>query len=166
MENNKTHWLQNPNKNYLGHPDLPNWEDLILTIKSWHWEEVKDPTRWSKEMKRIIRFEEYVKPFICNETNAAVIMKVTGVRFMEDSVWKKIQMYLSQTKFMKQMVDCIRIRETAPRTMISNKKALTSLKICKTLEELQKTFLLLTHEEKADQEVISLKNNLKITLWK
>jgi hypothetical protein len=37
-------------------------------------------------MKRIIRFEEYVKPFICNETNAAVIMKVTGVRFMEDSV--------------------------------------------------------------------------------
>jgi hypothetical protein len=73
-------------------------------------------------------------------------------------------MYLSQTKFMKQMVDCIRIRETAPRTMISNQKALTSLKICKTLEELQKTFLLLTHEEKADQEVISLKNNLKITL--
>jgi len=161
----KTHWLQNPNKNYLGHPDLPNWEDLILTIKSWHWEEVKNPTLWTKEMKRVIRFKEDVKPFICNETNAETIMKATNAKYIEDSVWKKIQMYVSQTKMMKQLVDCIRIRETAPKSNISNKKALIALKTCKTLDDLQKTFLWLTHEEKADKEVISLKDNLKTTLW-
>jgi len=168
MENNvvKTHWLQNPNKNYLGHPDLPNWEDLILTIKSWHWEEVKNPTLWTKEMKRVIRFKEDVKPFICNETNAWLIMKVTWVKYMEESEWKKIQMYVSQTKMMREMVDCIRIRETAPKTMISNKKALELLNKCETIEYLQKTFLWLSHEEKADKDVITLKDNLKATLWK
>jgi len=167
MDNNiKTHWLQNPNKNYLWHQDLPNWEDLILTIKSAKWEKVKDPTRWSIEEKRVIKFKEDVKPFICNETNASVIMKVTWVKYMEESIWKKIQLYLSQTKFMKQMVDCIRIRETAPRNKIDNKKAIWLLNNCKTLEELQKAYIWLNNEEKADKEVIILKDNLKNTLWK
>ena len=39
----KTHWLQSPNKNYLGHWDLPEGKDLILTIESAQWEEVKNP---------------------------------------------------------------------------------------------------------------------------
>ena len=35
MENiEKTHWLQNPNKNYLGHQDLPNGKPVVLTIKT------------------------------------------------------------------------------------------------------------------------------------
>ena len=45
MSSNKTHWLQNPNKNYLGHWDLPNGKDLVLTIKSAAWEEVENPRK-------------------------------------------------------------------------------------------------------------------------
>jgi len=47
-EQNKflTHWLQNPNKNYLGHWDLPNGQDFVLTIASAQWEIVKDPTKF------------------------------------------------------------------------------------------------------------------------
>ena len=40
-ENIKTHWLYSPNKNYLGHQDLPNGEDVVLTIASANWETVK-----------------------------------------------------------------------------------------------------------------------------
>ncbi len=167
MEKIKTHWLQNPNKNYLGHQDLPNGEDIIVTIKSANWEEVKDPTRWTKDLKRVIHFlEQWVKPLICNETNAEMIMKVTWTKFMEDAVWRKIQLYVSQTKMMKQYVDCLRVREQIIEDNFSNKQALESLKKCETLEELQKAYLSLSHKEKADKEVINLKDNLKNTLWK
>jgi hypothetical protein len=37
----KTHWLQTPNKNYLGHWDLPNGKDIIVTISSAGWEDLK-----------------------------------------------------------------------------------------------------------------------------
>lgn len=166
MEQKKTHWLQNPNKNYLGHQDLPNGDDIIVTIKSAHWEDVKDPTKWTTESKRVVRFEEKVKPFICNETNAEMIMKVTWAKFMEDSSWKKIQFYVSQTKVKKEMVDCLRVREFAPEDNFSNKEAIDKLNACKTLDELQKVFLSLSHKEKWDKEVLTLKDNLKIELWK
>lgn len=161
----KTHWLQNPNKNFLWHQDMPNGDDMILTIKSGQWEEVKDPTKWTKDMKRVVRFEENIKPFICNETNAEAIMKLTWVKFMEDSLWKQIQLGVSQTRVKKEMVDCIRVRESIENIVIDNKKAIKSLNDCETLDELQNTFLSLSHKEKADIEVITLKDNLKTKLW-
>ncbi len=168
MATQKTHWLQNPNKNYLWHQDLPNGDDIIVTIASWDWEEVKDPTRNSTDMKRVIRFtEKWVKPFICNETNAEQIMKVTWTKFMQDAVGKKIQLFVSKTKFMKEMVDCLRIRDFAPdEAVFDNSTALEKLRGCKTLENLQQVYLNLSHKEKADADVIILKDNLKTTLWK
>ena len=113
MTNEKTHWMQNPNKNYLGHWDLPNGEDVILTIAKASWEEVKNPITGSSAEKRIIRFAEdyqWLKPFICNETNAKMICKVTAENFMEDTVGKKIKLFVSATRVMKEEVDCIRVR--------------------------------------------------------
>lgn len=167
METKKTHWLQNPNKNYLGHQDLPNGDDLIVTIASANWEEVKDPTRNTKEDKRVVRFQEkWIKPFICNETNAEMIMKVTGARFMEDSSWKKVQLYVAQTKMRKEMVDCLRIRDFVPEEVLDNSKAIEKLNECKSLEELQTVYLSLSHKEKADKEVVDLKDKKKNELWK
>jgi len=94
----KTHWLQNPNKNYLGHQDLPGGDDLVVTIKSAQWEIVENPKLHTKEEKRVVRFAEDVKPFICNETNAASIMKVTGCKFMEETHDKRIQFFVSTAK--------------------------------------------------------------------
>lgn len=115
----KTHWLQNPNKNYLGHQDLPNGEPVILKIKSAKWEEVKNPITNSSEAKRVVRFEEDVKPFICNEINASSIIKSIGCKFMEDSVGFVIELRVDQTKVMGQTVDCLRVND---KKVVKNKK--------------------------------------------
>lgn len=115
----KTHWLQNPNKNYLGHWDLPNGNPLVLTIKSAQWEEVKNPIINVSEAKRVIRFEEAgIKPFICNETNAQSILCVTGHSYMEDSVGMKIKLYLSQVKVMGELVDCLRVKAVGKEDLV------------------------------------------------
>lgn len=88
---NKTHWLQNPNKNYMGEWDLPDTETIVLTIKSAAWEPVEDPIKKEIESLRVIRWEEEnIKPLICNQTNSERIVKVTGKRYMEDSIGCKI----------------------------------------------------------------------------
>lgn len=120
----KTHWLQSPNKNYLGHWDLPVGEDLILTIKSAKWEEVTNPIINKKEAKRVVRFEEpNVKPWICNQGNAQSIIKSTGIKHMEDSVGSKIALFIGLHKdsISKETIDCIRVRKTP----VVNKPELT-----------------------------------------
>ena len=114
MENAKTHWLQSPNKNYLGHWDLPEKGDLILTISSAKWEAVKNPIINKSEAKRVIRFKEDVKPLICNQGNAQSIIRSTGVKYMEDSPGQKIQLYIGKhfDRINKEEIDCIRIRFT------------------------------------------------------
>lgn len=108
----KTHWLKNPNKNYLGHWDIPETGELVATIMSAGWEDVKNPTNNKIENKRVIRFEGNLKPLICNQTNAKSIIKSTGIRFMEDATGHTITMYVDKiyNRLEKQEVDCIRIR--------------------------------------------------------
>ena len=113
----KTHWLQSPNKNYLGHWDLPESGEMIVTIESAQWEEVENPVLKSNDPKkfeacRVIRFKEDIKPLICNQTNAQSIVKSTGVKFMEDSKGSKIILYIDtiRDRKTKEDIDCIRIR--------------------------------------------------------
>lgn len=109
----KTHWLQSPNKNYLGHWDLPDKKDLTLTIHSAKWEEVKNPITGKSEAKRVVRFKQpNIKPLICNQTNAQAIIKSTGVKFMDDSEGSIIQLYVGSIvdTRTKERVDCVRIR--------------------------------------------------------
>ncbi len=116
----KTHWLESPNKNYLGHWDLPNGKDQILTIKSASWELVESPMTGRSKEKRVIMFVEtyeWIKPFICNSTNAQMILKMTGQRFMEDSGAMKIRIGLSQTKFKGEEVDCLRVRNVPSKQL-------------------------------------------------
>ena len=111
-EKTKTHWQATPNKNYLGHWDLPNGNDIIVTIKSAGWEEVKNPIINTSEARRVIRFEEKgIKPFICNEGNSKSIIRSTGQSYMEDSVGFKIKLFASSVRVKGQEVDCLRIRE-------------------------------------------------------
>ena len=121
----KTHWQQSPNKNYLGHWDLPPGEDLILTIKSAKWEEVKNPIINKTEAKRVVRFhEEGAKPWICNQGNAQSIIKSTGKKYMEDSVDCKIALFIGihRDNVSKENIDCVRVR-TNP--VVLNKPELT-----------------------------------------
>jgi hypothetical protein len=127
----KTHWLQNPNKNYLGHPDLPSGADVILTIKAASQEEVENPCvlvdkKPIREIKRVITFVEnykWLKPFICNQVNSEMIIKVTGEKFMEDCIGKRIKLGISKTemysKSSKSMesIDCLRIRNVPQKDL-------------------------------------------------
>ena len=109
----KTHWLQNANKNYLGHWDLPTDKDLILTIESAKWEDVKNPTNGQVKSLRIVRFKGNYKPLICNQTNAKSILKSTGIRYMEDIADSKIALFISEyyDRKEKETIDAIRIRD-------------------------------------------------------
>jgi hypothetical protein len=110
-----THWLKNPNKNYLGHQDLPNGEDVTLTISTAKWEVVKDP-RGSQDSKRVIRFKEtskWIKPFICNETNAKMLSKVTNEKYMENCEGKKIRLTIRTIKVKGSPTECLRVKDVA-----------------------------------------------------
>ena len=115
----KTHWMQSPNKNYLGHWDLPESGDMVVTIKSAQWEKVKNPITNKTESKRVIRFVENVKPLICNQTNAQSIVNATGIKFMEDSEGATICIYVDtiKDKITKEDMDCLRIKRQNPYTL-------------------------------------------------
>ena len=107
-----THWLSSPNKNYLGHFDLPECGYLNVTIKSAQWEAVKNPITNTSESKRVIRFHEALKPMICNQTNAQSIYKIGGVKHMEHSDGVKICLYVASIvdRKSKENIDCIRVK--------------------------------------------------------
>jgi hypothetical protein len=112
--------MQSPNKNYLGHWDLPSNGELVATIQSAKWEAVKNPITNTTESKRVIRFKEKgVKPMICNQTNAQAIVRSSGVKFMEDSAGVEICLYLDTIKDRrtKEDVDCIRVKPVNPYTL-------------------------------------------------
>lgn len=120
----KTHWLQSSNKNYLGHYDLPNGEPVILTIASAQLEIVENPKLKTTNEEKVIRFAEtfdWVKPWIVNAVNAQTIIKTLGEKFMEDSIGKKIKLYVTQTKVKGEEVDCIRVKNMAQHLLADDK---------------------------------------------
>ena len=119
----KTHWQQSPNKNYLGHWDLPESGEMVVTIKSAQWEVVTNPITNQADSKRVIRFKENIKPMICNQTNAQAIVKSSGVKFMEDSEGVAVCLTIGSTKVMGEQVECIRIKP-APLYNLDSLRAL------------------------------------------
>lgn len=129
----KTHWLQSPDKNYLGHWDLPNGEPVTLTIKLAEWRKVKNPITEEIHNRRVIVFKERgYKPMICNQTNAQAIIKATGVKFMEDSKGLRVTLYVGQHIDLssREKIDCLRIKKDPEQ---KTKSDLTTLR--KLLEE-------------------------------
>lgn len=112
-----THWLSSPNKNYLGHFDLPEGKDLTLTIDTAAYEIVEHPRLQTKEDLKVIRWiEKDFKPFIVNQGNSQSILEATGETQMEDCHGKKITLYIGKyfdTREKKE-IDCLRVRNFAP----------------------------------------------------
>lgn len=79
-------------KPYLGHWDVPDGGDLVLTIDKVYAEEVKNQR--GSEVKPVIYFMEDVKPMVCNATNNNAITALYGKRTKSNS-WhgKKIALY-------------------------------------------------------------------------
>lgn len=108
----KIHWLESQDKRFLGHQDLPNGDDLVLTIAEGGFSEIINPKTNETTIELIIIFKEKnIKPMIVNATNAKMILKCTKTNFVQDAVGKKIQIGVSQTKVKKEVIDCLRVRE-------------------------------------------------------
>jgi len=108
----KIHWLESQDKRFLGHQDLPNGDDIIVTILEGGLGEVVNPITQEATIELIVKFKEKnIKPMIINATNAKMILKCTNTKFVQDAIGKKIQIGISQTKVKKEVVDCLRVRE-------------------------------------------------------
>lgn len=108
----KHHWKEALPGDYLGAWSL-NGEDKILTIKS-AGREIVTGANGKKEELLVIHWVENELPMVCNRTNAKCIAKLY-TPYLEDWQGKKIQLYPTTTRFGGEIVECIRVRPTAPK---------------------------------------------------
>ena len=101
-------------KNYLGSWDVPDGEDLVLTIDHVEQNDVKNER--GSERKLTIHFAEHgYKPMILNTTNAKRIGKVAGSNKVENWENLRIAIYTEKVTAFGGTTDALRIREYAPR---------------------------------------------------
>lgn len=101
-------------KNYLGSWDVPDGEDLVLTIDHVEQNDVKNER--GSERKLTIHFAENgYKPMILNTTNAKRIGKVAGSNKVENWENLRIAIYTERVQAFGGMTDALRVREYPPR---------------------------------------------------
>lgn len=79
------------NKEYLGHWDLPEDDDLVATIEGVKMGTVKNQR--GSEQKQTLFFEENIKPLILNVTNCKSITKALGTSHREEWRHKRIALF-------------------------------------------------------------------------
>ena len=100
-------------KNYLGSWDVPDGEDLVLTIDHVEQNDVKNER--GSERKLTIHFAEDYKPLIMNATNCDRITKAYGSPKVEDWVGKRIALTTEKVPAFGSVKDAVRIRPYPPR---------------------------------------------------
>lgn len=104
-----THYKKLFPKDTLGHWDLE--KDVTVTIERVLTEELVLPGG-AKESKPVIYFAKAKKKLVLNKTNADIIAKQHGP-LIEGWKGKQITLYATMTKFGRETVECIRIRDKA-----------------------------------------------------
>ena len=100
-------------KNYLGSWDVPEGEDLVLTIDHAARDDVKNER--GSERKLTIHFVEDFKPMILNATNSKAISEAYGSSKVEDWAGKRISIYTTKVTAFGGTTDALRIRTYPPR---------------------------------------------------
>lgn len=113
----KTHWKQLVNTDYIGAYALGG-EDLTLTIRETRRELVIGANGKKEDCMVIHWMERDYKPLILNRTNAKSITKLLGSAYVEDWSGKRVTLYPTTTKFGGEVVECLRIRPTLPKTIV------------------------------------------------
>lgn len=165
MSNEKNHWREAFKSDYLSFLDLPEGQDIIVTIKELKLEHVKGKKK-GENFCNIAYFEEGIKPMILNVTNSKMVRKLSGgSNFIQDWAGTKVQIYFrSNVKFGLETVGGLRIRDFAPTPKAVNvdvKGAKAKLSKCKTLDELKKVYTSLPKDQLNNADVISHKDEMK-----
>lgn len=100
-------------KNYLGSWDVPDGEDLVLTIDHAARDDVKNER--GSERKLTIHFVEDYKPMILNSTNSKAISEAYGSTHVEDWAGKRIGIYTAKVTAFGGTTDALRIRTYPPK---------------------------------------------------
>lgn len=100
-------------KNYLGSWDVPDSEDLIVTIDHVARDDVKNER--GSERKLTIHFVEDYKPMILNATNSKAISVAYGSTKVEDWAGKRIAIYTTKVTAFGGTTDALRIRTYPPK---------------------------------------------------
>lgn len=112
-----THWKKTTDRNYLGEWDLPEKDDLVLTIDKYKEDEAVEIFKEGKkstEKHFVVWFKEAEKPMILNTTNKKRIAAAVGSPYIEEWPGHKVSLYRDQVKAFGDIHDCIRIRSNAP----------------------------------------------------
>jgi hypothetical protein len=122
----KTSWKNLANYDYLGAYSLQGVaEEVTLTIKLVKKERVTANGGASEDCI-VAYFEEtnkdnvVVKPMVLNKTNCKIIEKLYNTPFIEEWVGKQITIYATTTKFARDIVPCLRIRNELPKVVTYN----------------------------------------------
>ena len=114
------HWKNLANYDYLGAYSLDGIaSEITLTIKLIKVERVT-ANGGAAEDCIVATFEEKnqdgveVKPMVLNKTNCKIIEKVYGTGDVEQWIGKSIIIYSTTTRFQRDIVPCLRIKEEKP----------------------------------------------------
>lgn len=100
-------------KNYLGAWDVPDGEDLILTVDHAARDDVKNER--GSEKKLTLHFVEDFKPMILNATNSKNISQAYGSTKVEDWAGKRIAIHTEKVTAFGGTTDALRIRPYPPK---------------------------------------------------
>lgn len=100
-------------KNYLGSWDVPDGEDLVLTIDKVARDDVKNER--GSEKKLTLHFVENYKPMILNATNSKAISEAVGSTKVEDWAGKRISIFTQKVTAFGGTTDALRIRPMPPK---------------------------------------------------
>jgi len=114
MSEERTHWRALMPSDYIGAWDIPEGKDLKVKILSVEEGEVTG-VGGMKDIRPIVELEGQ-NPWVLNVTNGKMITKVLGSPRVQDWIGKEVTLYstLIEDKKTKEMIECIRVRETAP----------------------------------------------------
>ena len=100
-------------KNYLGSWDVPDGEDLVLTIDKAARDDVKNER--GSERKLTLHLVEDYKPMILNATNSKALSEAVGSTKVEDWSGKRVAIYTTKVTAFGGTTDALRIRNYPPR---------------------------------------------------
>lgn len=100
-------------KNYLGSWDVPDGEDLIVTVDHAARDDVKNER--GSEKKLTLHFVEDYKPMILNATNSKAISEAVGSTKVEDWAGQRVSIFTQKVTAFGGTTDALRIRPYPPK---------------------------------------------------
>jgi hypothetical protein len=108
-----THYKLMYPSDYVSAADFKG-KDVSLTIKHVSVDELPVAGSTKKERRPVVSFGETPKKLVLNKTNAKTIAKLLGV-YTSEWIGRRITLYPTMTKFGKEDVECIRVRDRLPK---------------------------------------------------